>query len=164
MEFDCKDPGGPKLAAQFVCKHAPKPADAKKKWDEAFAVAGQTNRKVWVRICQRYCGPCFMLTRWLDDHKDALEQDYVLLKIDDSGDLHGKEVAQRLTGSQGAGVPFHAIFDPDARMLINSVSPIGNIGYPTGFEGKRQLRKMLTETRSRLTVKQIEEIVASVSD
>ena len=164
VEFDCKDPGGPKLAAQFVCKHAPKPADAKKKWDEAFAVAGQTNRKVWVRICQRYCGPCFMLTRWLDDHKDALEQDYVLLKIDDSGDLHGKEVAQRLTGSQGAGVPFHAIFDPDARMLINSVSPIGNIGYPTGFEGKRQLRKMLTETRSRLTVKQIEEIVASVSD
>ncbi len=164
IEFDSKDPDGPKLAAQFIRKHAPTPADAKKKWDEAFAVAKQSNRKVWVRICQRYCGPCFMLTRWLDDHKDALEQDYVLLKIDDWGDLHGEEVAQRLTGSEGAGVPFHAIFDSNARMLINSVSPIGNIGYPSGFEGKKHVRKMLTETRNNLPVKQIDEIVGSLND
>jgi hypothetical protein len=164
IEFDSQDPASPKLAAEFIRKHAPTPADAKKKWDEAFATAKQTNRKVWVRICQRYCGPCFMLTRWLDDHKEALEQDYVLLKIDDWGDLHGEEVAQRLTGSEGAGVPFHAIFDSDARMRINSVSPLGNIGYPSGFEGKKHLRKMLTETRGKLTVKQIDEIVASLED
>ena len=74
------------------------------KWDEAFAAAKQTNRKVWVRISQRYCGPCFMLARWLDDHKEIIERDYVLLKIDDVRDLHGHEVAKRLTGGEGAGV------------------------------------------------------------
>ena len=69
-----------------------------------------------------------------------------------------------LPAAKDYGVPFHAIFDPDARMLINSESPIGNIGYPSGFEGKKHLRKMLTETRGKLTDKQIEEIVASLND
>ena len=82
-----------------------------KKWDEAFATARQTHRKVWVRVCERYCGPCFMLTRWLDDHKEMLERDYVLLKIDDWGDLHGKEVAKRLGGEPGRhSVPCHLRF------------------------------------------------------
>jgi len=164
IEFDSTDPEGPTLAAQFIRKHAPQQVDAKKKWDKAFAAAKQTDRKVWVRISQRYCGPCFLMARWLDDHKEILERDYVLLKIDDVRDLHGYEVAKRLTGGEHYGVPFHAIFDPNARMLINSESTIGNIGHPSGFEGKKHLRKMLAETRSKLTGEQIDEIVASLND
>jgi thioredoxin family protein len=164
IELDSKAPEGPKLAAQFIRKYAPKPVDARKKWDKAFAIAKQTNRKVWIRISQRYCGPCFRMARWLDDQKEILEQDYVLLKIDDVRDLHGHEVAKRLTGGENFGVPFHAIFDPDAKMLINSEAPIGNIGHPSGFEGKKHLRKMLTETRSKLTGEQIDDIVASLND
>ncbi len=164
IEFDPKDPQSPKLAAQFVRKYTPKQADAKKKWDEAFATAKQSNRKVWIRISQRYCGPCFMLARWLDDQKEILKQDYVFLKIDDVRDLHGFEVAKRLTGDEHYGVPFHAIFDVDGKMLIDSKSATGNIGHPSGFAGKKHLRKMLTETRGKLTDKQIDEIVASLSD
>ena len=104
------------------------------------------------------------MARWLDDQKEILEQDCVLLKIDDVRDLHGDEVAKRLTDGEHYGVPFHAIIDPDAKMLINSASTIGNIGHPSGFEGKKHLRKMLTETRSKLTGKQIDEIVASLND
>ncbi len=44
-------------AAKFVEAHRPPVVDARKKWDEAFALAQQTNRRVWVRISQRYCGP-----------------------------------------------------------------------------------------------------------
>ncbi|MBN2294775.1 MAG: thioredoxin family protein [Pirellulales bacterium] len=164
IEFDPKDPQSQKQAAQFVRKHAPKRVDAKKKWDEAFATAKQTGRKVWVRVSQRYCGPCFMLARWLDDQKATLQQDYVLLKIDDVRDAHGFEVAKRLTGDEHYGVPFHAIFDADGKMLISSNSVVGNIGHPSGFEGKRHLRKMLMSTRNKLTDKQIDEIVASLSD
>ena len=104
------------------------------------------------------------MARWLDDQKEILEQDCVLLKIDDVRDLHGYEVAKRLTGGEHYGVPFHAIFDPDATMLINSTSTIGNVGHPSGFEGKKHLRKMLTETRSRMTVEQTDETVASLND
>jgi hypothetical protein len=63
-------------------------------------------------------------------------------------------VPEGLTGGEHYGIPFHVIFDSNARMLINSESPMGNIGYPSGFEGKTHLRRMLMETRSKLTVKQ----------
>jgi hypothetical protein len=49
-------------------------------------------------------------------------------------------------------------------MLITSDSPLGNIGHPEGFEGKRHIRKMLLATRSKLTDQQIDAIVNSLSD
>ncbi len=164
IEIDSKDPAGAKLASDFVRKHAPVQADAKARWDEAFADARQSGRKVWVRISQRYCRPCFLLSRWLDDQKKSLDEEYVFLKIDDVRDLHGNEVAQRLARSEGQGVPFHAIFDSNGKMLITSAGPLGNIGYPSGVEGRNHLRKMLLETRDKLTDKQIDEIVATLND
>ena len=164
IEIDLKDPAGRKRAADFIRQNAPAPADAREKWDEAFALARQSGRKVWARISERYCGPCFRLTRWLDDEKALLSHDYVFLKIDDMRDLHGAEVAERLTGHEDHGVPFFAIFDPSGKMLITSESPLGNIGHPSGYEGKKHLRKMLVATRSRLTDQQIDEIVNSLSD
>jgi hypothetical protein len=164
IEIEVKDPAAPKRAADFIRQHASAPADARHKWDEAFALARQSGRKVWVRISQRYCGPCFMLTRWLDDQKKLLEQDYVFLKIDDVRDLHGEEVAERLNRGEGQGVPFHAIFDASGKMLITSESPLGNIGHPGGYEGKRHLRKMLLATRSKLTDRQVDELVNSLGD
>jgi hypothetical protein len=164
IEIDMKDAAAPKRAADFIRQHAPPPADAREKWDEAFALARQSGRKVWVRISQRYCGPCFRLTRWLDDEKNLLSQDYVFLKIDNVRDLHGADVAERLTGHEWQGVPFFTIFDSNGKMLITSESPLGNIGHPSGYEGKTHLRKMLMATRSRLTNQQIDAIVNSLSD
>jgi hypothetical protein len=164
IEIDVKDPAGQKRAAAFIRQNAPSPVDARQKWDEAFAVARQSGRKVWARISQRYCGPCFRLARWLDDERTLLSQDYVFLKIDDVRDLHGAEVAERLTGHEGQGVPFHAIFDSNGKMLMTSESPLGNIGHPSGFEGKKHVRKMLLATRTKLTDQQIDEIVNTLSD
>jgi hypothetical protein len=164
IEIDVKDPAGPKRAAAFIRQHAPPPADAREKWDEAFALARRSGRQVWARISHRYCGPCFRLARWLDDQKTLLSQDYVFLKIDGVRDLHGAEVADRLTGHERQGVPFHAIFDSNGKMLVTSESPLGNIGHPSGFEGKRHVRKMLLATRTRLTDQQIDEIVNTLSD
>jgi hypothetical protein len=164
IKIDVKDPAAPKLASDFIRRYAPQPVDARKAWDVAFANARESGRKVWVRISQRYCGPCFELTRWLDDQKELLSQDYVFLKIDDVRDLHGAEVAERLPGSQGQGIPYFVIFDAKVKPLITSEAPLGNIGCPSGFEGKKHLRKMLLTTRSRLTDQQIDEIVDTLSD
>ena len=159
-------PGRPNWRHDSSGKYAPKPDDAREEMGQG--VCRPPNRptaKSGSASASVTAAHAFMLARWLDDHNELLEQDYVLLKIDDCRDLHGDEVAKRLTGGEGRyGIPFHAIFDSDGRMLINSNSPIGNIGYPSGFEGKKHLRKMLMETRSRLTDKQIEELVASLND
>jgi hypothetical protein len=71
-------------------------------------------------------------------------------------------VLERQT-SEGQGVPFHAIFDSNGTILISSEGALGNIGHPSGVEGKKHLRKMLLETREKLTEKQIDEIVATLN-
>ncbi len=63
------DAEGKQQASRFIDAHQPPVLDARKKWDEALALAKKTNRRVWVRISQRYCNPCHLLNRWLDDHR-----------------------------------------------------------------------------------------------
>ncbi len=150
-------------AAEFISAHAPAQADARKKWHAAFAEAKRSGRKVWVRIGQRYCGPCFRLSRWLDDNRELLERDYVLLKIDNVRDKHGVEITKLITDSRkGLGVPFHAIFDADQKLVIDSDGPTGNIGHPSGFEGLKHLEKMLNESRTKLSAAQIRQVVATL--
>jgi hypothetical protein len=62
------------------------------------------------------------------------------------------------------GVPFHAIFDARGQLLIDSESPVGNIGHPSSFEGRRHLTKMLGETRQKLTESKVEQIVGTLED
>jgi len=91
----------------FIDSHAPAQVDAHQKWDAAFVEAKRSGRKVWARISQRYCGPCFSMSRWLDDNRELLKQDYVLLKIDNVRDKHGVEIAKRIVSDRGHfGVPF----------------------------------------------------------
>ena len=49
-------------------------------------------------------------------------------------------------------------------MLVDSAGPLGNIGYPSGFDGKKQLRKMLSASARNLNVGEVETLVESVED
>lgn len=151
-------------AVRFVEKHSPPVIDAKQKWNEAFALAKKTNRRVWVRISQRYCEPCFQLNRWLDDHRTMLEKEFVLLKINNVRDLHGTELAEKITDGKPFGVPFFAFYDADRNKLIDSLGPTGNIGSITGYEGKRHFRRMLQKVQQTLSDAEIEQIVGNIED
>lgn len=165
IEIDPKHPDASKTSLKFLHDHAPQPDDAKKKWDEAFAVAAKTDRKVWVRVSQRFCGPCHILNRWLDDQKELIEKDYVLLKVDNVRDLNGKEIAERFWDwKAGHGVPFHAIFDASGSKLIDSAGPLGNIGAPSGYEGGKHLKKMFEASRTKLTDEEIEKLIKSLPE
>lgn len=165
IEIDPKAADASKESLRFLHDHAPQPEDAKKKWDEAFALAAKTDRKVWVRVSQRFCGPCHVLNRWLDDQKELIEKDYVLLKIDNVRDSSGKEIAARFWDWQsGHGVPFHAIFDASGSKLIDSAGPLGNIGAPSGYEGGKHLKKMFEASRTKLTDEEIEKLIQSLPE
>ncbi len=60
-----------------------------------------------------------------------------MLKIDDFADENGIAVAKRITGGGRFGIPFLAIFDRDEMLVIDSDSPLGNIGFPSGYEGSK---------------------------
>jgi hypothetical protein len=164
QEIQIDHEGAAGEAANFIHKHAPEPQDAEENWTAAFAEAKRTNRSVWARVSQRYCGPCFRMSRWLDDQHPLLEKDYVMLKIDDVRDINGKDVAQRIVRTEQFGIPFHAIFDASGALLIDSNGPLGNIGTPGGTEGKKHLRTMLTKTRQNLTDTEIDHLVESASE
>ncbi len=164
LELDISDKDAADTAANFVNLHSPSQLDAEEKWNDAFTEAQDSQRVVWARISQRYCGPCFKMARWLDDNRELLSKDYVILKIDNVRDNHGFRVAERLTRGGRHGVPFHVIFDTDQKVLVDSEGPLGNIGHPSGFEGKTHVRKMLFETRQRLSDAEIDQIVDSLAD
>lgn len=164
LEIDVAATGQGAEATEFIRRHAPPQRDAAKAWEKALDEAKQTDRRVWARASGRYCSPCFRMSRWLDDQRELLEKDYVLFKIDNAADLHGVEIAERITDGKSMGIPFHAMFAADGTRIIDSDSTAGNIGHPASIEGKKHLRKMLLETRQRLTDAEIDQIVASLDD
>jgi hypothetical protein len=151
-------------ACGFIERYAPAQQDAEAKWEEAFRQAKKQNKRVWVRTSQRYCGPCFMLSRWIDDHREVIEKDFVVLKIDDVRDLNGQAVAGRLTKGRFVGVPFHAMFDASETLIADSFGPLGNIGSMSGVEGKRHFKKMLDEACSKITSQEIQMLLDSLGD
>ena len=164
LEVDVTEKESVEKVAAFVSKYLPSKFDAEKNWEKAFEDAKRTNRKVWARIGGRYCGPCFLLARWLDDHREILAKDFVMLKIDDYADENGVSIARRITRGGSFGIPFFAIFDKEQLLVVDSESPLGNIGFPSGYEGSKHLRKMLLASRGSLTDAEVEQLVASLAD
>jgi hypothetical protein len=151
-------------AETFVESHLPPVVDSEQKWKDAFTLARQTNRRVWVRISGRYCGPCVLLNRWLDDHRQLLEKEFVMLKIDEGRDLHGQELAEKLTRGRSLGIPFFAFLDKDEQLLIDSCGPTGNMGFMQGYERKRYFRHMLEIARQNLTDDDIDRLLNTLED
>ena len=87
-----------------------------------------------------------------------------MLKIDEVRDTGGEEIAKRVTQRQEGGIPFYAIFDASGKLLIDSKSPLGTIGHPSGIEGKKHLKKMLLETRKKITEAEIDRVVETVGE
>ncbi|MEM8678262.1 MAG: thioredoxin family protein [Planctomycetota bacterium] len=162
LSIDSADEDAETTAMRFVNAHAPEVVNATDHWNHAFAEATATNRKVWARVSGRYCGPCFKLTRWIDDQRELLEKDYVFVRVDADLDRNGRQVASQLDSERSHGIPFFAIFSANGDMLEESVGPTGNIGYPAGFEGKQRLREMLVATRKRLTDEEIDRLIDSL--
>ena len=164
IRIDPETPDAAVAAYKFIERHGPAQEDAEAKWNNAFQRAKEQSKLVWVRIGQRYCGPCFKLSRWIDDQREILEKDFILLKIDNVRDLNGLAISQRLTMGRSVGVPFHAIFDANEELLADSFGPLGNIGSISGLEGKRHFKKMLDAGCSKMTSQEIQVLLDTLED
>lgn len=147
---------------ELVNKLAPSTKDAEENWKAALQEAAKSNRRVWVRLSGKNCGPCHLLTRWMDKHKAVLDKEFVMLKVDWGNDRQADAIAERMTKGRLVGIPFHGIYSADGSPLIDSYGPLGNIGYPGGLESLRHFRQMLETGCIHLNANEIDELVKSL--
>ena len=150
------------LAKAFVKQHAPPVRDARALLAEAQSNAKMTGRRLWIVFGGPRCGPCFRLARWMEDQHALLEKDYVVVKLLQGLDKGAWEAREELKQSKYGGIPWMAIAEPDGTLLVTSDGPLGNIGFPSGFEDLRHLRDMLSRTAKRMTVEEREQLVRSL--
>ncbi len=163
VELEPDDEESAGLAFRFIEDLQPSKQDALNEWEKASARAKKEGKLVWIRTGSRYCGPCFRLSRWLDDHRNVLEKDFVLVKVD-ARDANGAQVSEILSAGRSVGVPFHAIFDPNKKRITDSYGPIGNIGFMSGLESKRHFKEMLDLACTRISNEEIEALLDSIED
>lgn len=147
----------------FLKQHARHKRNALTGLDEALAKAKKERKKVIVKHSGTRCYPCTLLSRWMDEHHDLLDKDYLHFDFDWVRDEGGLELAQKI-GADKEGIPYFVIVDENGEVQITSKSLIGNIGMPSGTEAKRHLRKMLETTAKRLTKTEIDSLINSLED
>lgn len=144
---------------EFLKSQTPAPLDARQLFKDALAQAKADNKRVFVHETATWCGPCHMLSRFLEANRPAWEKDYIWIKIDQrwtGADELMKELRQ---GAKG-GIPWCVILDADGKQLATSTDPEGeNIGFPSSDSGRKHFRTMLERSAIRLTADEITALV-----
>jgi hypothetical protein len=152
-----------RIGEGFLKQHLPPTRDARALMAAARDEARKSGRRVWIIESGPRCAPCFRLGRWIDDHHAVLEKDFVIVKVMGGLDAQAAEVVKELPISDGDGIPWHAITEPDGTILVTSHGALGNIGFPSTLEGIRHFRQMLERTVQKLTAADVDDLIRSLS-
>jgi hypothetical protein len=139
----------------LLAANSPDKLDASKLLAEALRQAKADNKRVIVQETATWCGPCWLLSRFLEKHKKAWETDYILVKMDHrwTGAL---EIMKGFRSDADGGIPWFAVLDAEGNVLVTSNGEDGNnIGYPSDESGQAHFRKMIETTAQRMTPEQI---------
>jgi hypothetical protein len=156
-------------ASKFIRRHAPPARDAQALLRAAQGEAKKSGRRLWIveTSMGMMCPHCNDLACWLDAQRALLTKDYVVLRIGPYHD-HSQEVLEKFQSqdnsaqNQDRGPPWFAIAEPDGKVLVTSLGPLGNIGLPSSIEEKRHFKAMITRTARRLTPAECDRLIESL--
>ncbi len=149
---------------QWMRSHLGEPIDARELLDETLARAGKENKRVLVQETATWCGPCHLLSNFLNDHRDW-ETDYVWVKMDHRFTEARELMAEFRDGASG-GIPWFVILDSSGEKLAtsNHYESGDNVGFPSSDSGRDHLKKMLLDTRLSMTEDEIDGFVDQLTD
>jgi thiol-disulfide isomerase/thioredoxin len=141
---------------KFLTDHAPSYPDADKLLTEALERARREGKRVFLQETATWCGPCRLLSEFINKHKTIFDDNYVYLKIDGRFE-HAEQVMRRFRGDF-SGVPWIAVLDAQATLLGTSVGPEGNYGFPSDPKSIDQFVQLMEKTAPRLGTDQLTEL------
>ncbi len=151
-----------RTAVELLTRHQPPKQDAVAALAKAKKVAAASDRRLWIVVGGPRCGPCFRLAEWMDEHREALEKDYVIVKIMGGLDANAREATGKLPRKEFS-IPWYAIAEPDGTVLATSDGPLGNIGVPSTIEDIRHFRQMLERTARNLSSDEVQALAKSLA-
>jgi hypothetical protein len=148
-----------KKVLALLKKHTQEPLDARTLLKEALEQAKRENKRVILQETATWCGPCWLLSRFVDKHRSAWEADYVWVKMDHRW-TGARELMTELRDGAEGGIPWWAILDAEGKKLATSNQTDGeNIGFPSTPEAVEHFQAMLTRSAQRMTADQIGTLV-----
>jgi hypothetical protein len=136
----------------FLVAHMLPERDGEQALAEAFARAQREGKRVFLQETASWCGPCRMLSRFIDRHRDIFDAHYVWIKIDRERHTNGADVMKRIRGDRTGGIPWVVVLDADGKELGTSESPDGeNYGFPSEPGQIAYFMKLLKATAPRLS-------------
>jgi len=146
----------------FLREHRPEPLNAGQLLSEALARAKRENMRVIIQETATWCGPCWLLSRFLDKQRGIWEKDYVWVKMDHRWTDAIEIMREMRQGAEG-GIPWLAILDSEGQVLVTSNGPDrSNIGFPSGPSGQAHFRQMLERTAISLSREEINTLVEAL--
>ncbi len=148
---------------ELLRRHLTKPLDARQLLADALARAAKENKRVIVQETATWCGPCHLLSRFLDGHR-VWEKDYIWVKMDHRW-TGARELMAAIRDGADGGIPWFAILDAEGNALATSNDPKTkeNIGYPAEKSGQVHFANMLNSTRQRLSEEDVSQLIEALS-
>jgi 5-hydroxyisourate hydrolase-like protein (transthyretin family)/thiol-disulfide isomerase/thioredoxin len=145
---------------KFLKDHQYPTLDARELLDTALKQAKAQNKRVIVQETATWCGPCRLLSLYLDRERKIWERDYIWIKLDHRWTGTRQIMAQLREGAPG-GIPWWAILDADGNVLVTSNNDKDqgkNIGFPSRYSDREHVRRMFKQTAIRLSDTEINEL------
>ncbi len=148
-----------KAIEKFLAEYKPSNFDAQLLLDAALEQARRENKRVYIQETSMSCAPCLSMSRFLDQHKAIIDQDFIVLKMFRERYANGGQVMDKVRKDNSGGIPWVAILDAQGNVLASSNDAEGkNIGFPYETAGIEHFLKMLSSTGQRITPDQVQQL------
>jgi len=156
--FVFADPKFSDLLKALMANNVPTRPNASDKWETAFATANESGRRVLVTINDFSQVHGRRLRRWIDESKETLEKDFVLLNIDTRFDLRVDETLAALQDLEYES-PSMVILDADQNVVTHG----GALSFPTNDNLEKTLQQVLEQGCQKINGDEIKRIVSKAA-